>query len=51
VRVGVRGGRRPRAQAVEVVGGSCSGQTTAVGFNYTARGAPRGDVEAMRAKN
>jgi hypothetical protein len=40
-----------RAQAVEVVSGSCSGQTTAVGFNQSARGAPRGDVEAMRGRN
>jgi hypothetical protein len=30
----------PRAQAAEVVGGTCSGQTTAVGFNQGARGAP-----------
>jgi hypothetical protein len=35
----------------EVVGGTCSGQTTAVGFNQGARGAPLGDVEAMRARN
>jgi hypothetical protein len=41
----------PRAQATEVVGGTCSGQTTAVGFNQSARGAPLGDVEAMRARN
>jgi hypothetical protein len=41
----------PRAQAAEVVGGSCSGQTTTVGFNQSARGAPRGDVEAMRTRN
>jgi hypothetical protein len=41
----------PRAQAAEVVDGSCSGQTTVVGFNQGARGAPRGDVEAMRARN
>jgi hypothetical protein len=40
-----------RAQATEVVNGSCSGQTTAVEFNQSARGAPRGDVEAMRARN
>jgi hypothetical protein len=41
----------PRAQAAEVGGGTCSGQTTAVGFNQGARGAPLGDVEAMRARN
>jgi hypothetical protein len=41
----------PRAQAAEVVGGSCSSQTTVVGFNQSARGAPRGDVEAMHARN
>jgi hypothetical protein len=41
----------PRAQATEVVSGTCSGQTTAVGFNQSARGAPLGDVEAMRARN
>jgi hypothetical protein len=41
----------PRAQAVEVGGGTCSGQTMAVGFNQSARGAPLGDVEAMRARN
>jgi hypothetical protein len=41
----------PRAQAAKVVGGTCSGQTTAVGFNQGARGAPLGDVEAMRARN
>jgi hypothetical protein len=41
----------PRAQAAEVVGGTCFGQTTAVGFNQGARGAPLGDVEAMRARN
>jgi hypothetical protein len=40
----------PRAQAAEVVGGSCSGQTTAVGFNQSARGAPRGDVEGDARK-
>jgi hypothetical protein len=41
----------PRAQAAEVVGGSCSRQTTTVGFNQSAQGAPRGDVEAMHARN
>jgi hypothetical protein len=41
----------PRAQATEVVSGTCSGQTTAVGFNQSAREAPLGDVEAMRARN
>jgi hypothetical protein len=41
----------PRAQAAEVVGGTYSGQTTAVGFNQGAQGAPLGDVEAMRARN
>jgi hypothetical protein len=40
-----------RAQAGEVVGGSCSGQTQVVGFNQSARRAPRGDVETMRARN
>jgi hypothetical protein len=40
-----------RAHAAEVVGGSYSGQTTALGFNQSARGAPRGDVEAMLARN
>jgi hypothetical protein len=35
----------------KVVGGTCSGQTTTVGFNQGARGAPLGDVEAMRARN
>jgi hypothetical protein len=41
----------PRAQAAEVVGGTCSGQTAVVGFNQSARGAPLGDVEAMCARN
>ena len=41
----------PRAQAAEVVGGTCSDQTATVGFNQGARGAPLGDVEAMRARN
>jgi hypothetical protein len=41
----------PRAQAAEVVGGTYSSQTTAVGFNQGVRGAPLGDVEAMRARN
>jgi hypothetical protein len=41
----------PRAQAAEVVGGTCSSQTTTVGFNQSVRGAPLGDVEAMRARN
>jgi hypothetical protein len=41
----------PRAQAAEVGGGTCSSQTTVVGFNQGARGAPLGDVEAMRARN
>jgi hypothetical protein len=41
----------PRAHATEVGGGTCSGQTTAVGFNQGALGAPLGDVEAMRARN
>jgi hypothetical protein len=41
----------PRAQAAEVVGDTCSSQTTAVGFNQSARGAPLGDVEAMRKES
>jgi hypothetical protein len=41
----------PRAKAAEVSGGSCSGQTTVVGLNQSAQGAPRGDVKAMRARN
>jgi hypothetical protein len=41
----------PRTQAAEVIGGSCSGQTTVVGFNQSARGAPLGDVEAMCTRN
>jgi hypothetical protein len=41
----------PRAQTAEVVDGTCSGQTMAVGFNQGARGAPLGDVEAMLARN
>jgi hypothetical protein len=41
----------PRAPAAEVGGGTCPGQTAAVGFNQGARGAPLGDVEAMRARN
>jgi hypothetical protein len=39
----------PRAQAGELVGGECSGLTTAIPVNPMARGAPRGDVETMRA--
>jgi hypothetical protein len=41
----------PQAQAAEVVVGTCFGQTMAVGFNQGARGAPLGDVEAMRTRN
>jgi hypothetical protein len=41
----------PQAQAAEVIDGTFSSQTTAVGFNQSARGAPLGDVEAMRARN
>jgi hypothetical protein len=41
----------PRAQAGELVGGECSGLTTAIPVNPMARGAPRGDVETMRAVN
>ena len=47
----VAGAAWPRAQAAKVVGDTCSGQTTAVGFNQSARGAPLCDVEAMRARN
>jgi hypothetical protein len=41
----------PRAQAGERVGGECSSLTTAIPVNPMARGAPRGDVETMRAVN
>jgi hypothetical protein len=41
----------PRAQAGELVGGECSGLTTVIPVNPMARGAPRGDVETMRAVN
>jgi hypothetical protein len=41
----------PRAQAAEVDGDACSGQTTAGEFNQWARGAPRDDTEAIRARN
>jgi hypothetical protein len=41
----------PRAQAGELVGGKCSGLTTTLPVNPMARGASRGDVEAMRAVN
>jgi hypothetical protein len=41
----------PRAQAGELVGGECSGLTTVIPVNPMAQGAPRGDVETMRAVN
>jgi hypothetical protein len=41
----------PRAQAGELVCGECSGLTTMILVNPMARGAPRGDVETMRAVN
>jgi hypothetical protein len=41
----------PRAQAGELVSGECSVLTTVIPVNPMARGAPRGDVETMRAVN
>jgi hypothetical protein len=41
----------PRAQAGELVGGERSGLTTTLPVNPMARGASRGDVEAIRAVN
>jgi hypothetical protein len=47
----VAGAALATSAGAEVVGGSCSGQTTTVGFNQSARGAPLGDVEAMCTRN
>jgi hypothetical protein len=41
----------PRAQAVELIGGVCSGLLTVVGFNPRAREASRGAKESTRARN
>jgi hypothetical protein len=41
----------PRAQADELVGGECSGLTTAIQVNPRARGASRGADESTRARN
>jgi hypothetical protein len=41
----------PHAQASELIGGECFGLTTAILVNPMTRGAPRGDVETMRALN
>jgi hypothetical protein len=41
----------PRAQAGELVGGGCSGLSTAIQFNPRAREASRGAKESTRARN
>jgi hypothetical protein len=41
----------PRAQAGELVGGECSGLTTAIPVNPMARGASQGVKESTRARN
>jgi uncharacterized membrane protein YccC len=41
----------PRAQAGELVGGECSGLSTAIQVNPRARGASRGANESTRARN
>jgi hypothetical protein len=41
----------PREQAGEIVGGECSGLTTAIQVNPRARGASRGVDESTRARN
>jgi hypothetical protein len=41
----------PRAQAGELVGGVCSGLSTAIQVNPRARGAPRGANEPTHARN
>jgi hypothetical protein len=41
----------PRAQAVGLVGGVCSGLLTAVQFNPSARGSSRGAKESTHARN
>jgi hypothetical protein len=41
----------PRAQAVGLVGGVCSGLLTTVGFNPRAQGASRGAKESTRVRN
>jgi hypothetical protein len=41
----------PRAQAGELVGGECSGLTTAISVNPSARGASQGVDESTRARN
>jgi hypothetical protein len=41
----------PRAQAGELIGGECSGLTTAISVNPSARGASQGVDESTRARN
>jgi hypothetical protein len=41
----------PRAQASELIGGECSGLTTAIQVNPRAQGASRGADESTRARN
>jgi hypothetical protein len=41
----------PRAQAGELVGGECSGLTTAIPVNPSARGASQGVDESTHARN
>jgi hypothetical protein len=41
----------PRAQAGELVGCECSGLTTAIPVNPSARGASQGVYESTRARN
>jgi hypothetical protein len=41
----------PRAQAGELVGGECSGLTTAIPVNPSARGDSQGVDESTRARN
>jgi hypothetical protein len=41
----------PRAQAGELVGGECSGLTTAIQVNPRAQGAPRDVKQSTRARN
>jgi hypothetical protein len=41
----------PRAQAGELIGGECSGLTTAIQVNPRARGAPRDVKQSTRARN
>jgi hypothetical protein len=42
---------RPRAQSGELVGGECSGLSTAIQVNPRARGASQGADESTRARN